>query len=151
MEFQWCHPMQLPLDSSVVVVVNVAAYGFNKLCPTRKLPAVVCLPFQNSPEPFHRAVVDAVGDTGHAMNAAMHLHNGPKLCACVLESTIAVAKRMGIRFSLKRLSEGLHHKRVIIAVTYPVCDYAPVVEVKDCAKVDLDMLPSSRTEKNKTT
>ena len=90
--------MEVSLNPLVVVIADVVAYGCNELCPACELPAVVCLPLQDSPESFHWPVVDAVRNTGHAMRASMLLHNGPELCAGVLESAIAVAERMCIRF-----------------------------------------------------
>ena len=129
--------MELPLDPPVVVIVDVVVYGCNKLFPVCELPSVVCLSLEDSPESFHRAIVDAVCHSGHAVEASVLLHQAEELLACVLESTVTVAEGMSIRLCIKRIPESLHHDRIVVAVAYPVCDYAPVIEIEDCAEVYL--------------
>ena len=93
--------MQLPLDSLPVVVLNVILDGAYEPVLAVEFLAVVHLPLEYSPEAFHRAVVDAMGNPGHAVDAAMALHKRIELRTRILESSVAMAERTGIRFFLE--------------------------------------------------
>ena len=47
--------------------------------------AVIAFPLQNSPEALHRAVINAMGNTGHTL-----CHSG--LCKFVVEGTVGILK-----------------------------------------------------------
>ena len=54
--------MQLPLDPLPVVVLNVILDGAYEPVLAVEFLAVVHLPLEYSPEAFHRAIVDAMGN-----------------------------------------------------------------------------------------
>ena len=53
------------LVTAVVVVVNIAFNRGNELFSACKSMPIIALTLQDSPEAFHRAVVNAAANTGH--------------------------------------------------------------------------------------
>src|SRR5699024_6635977 len=63
----WCQNAQITLYSAVIVVSDVVLNHGNKFFSAHEASAVVSFPFQNTPEDFHRAVINAFGHSGHAL------------------------------------------------------------------------------------
>ena len=55
----WCQNAQITLYSVVIVVSDVVLNHGNKFFSAHEASAVVSFPFQNTPEAFHRAVINA--------------------------------------------------------------------------------------------
>ena len=88
---------QSVLVTAVVVVVNIVFNRGNELFSACKSMPIIALTLQDSPEAFHRAVVNAAANTGHTLchpGIQQFLVEGS---AGVLESTVAVEQRMCIR------------------------------------------------------
>ena len=81
---------QSVLVTAVVVVVNIVFNRGNELFSACKSMPIIALTLQDSPEAFHRAVVNAAANTGHTLchpGIQQFLVEGS---AGVLESTVAV-------------------------------------------------------------
>lgn len=81
---------QAVLVTAIIVVVDIVLNGRNQLFPVGKSMSVIAFALQNSPEPFHRAIVNAAANMGHAL-----CHSGIQQLfaegsAGVLESPVAV-------------------------------------------------------------
>ena len=85
---QYSEPSLVPF---VVVVVDVVLDHCDKLFAASKSLAVISLAFEYSPETFHRAVVYALGYSGHALRHAGFLQLGMECPVCVLEAAIRMA------------------------------------------------------------
>ena len=72
--------------------------------------------FQNAPEAFHWAVINAAANPGHTLLHPLFVQFRLERFACILESTIAVEQRMCIRVLLNRKIKGFKHKLVVIAL-----------------------------------
>ena len=127
--------MQLPLHPFHVVVFNVILDGAYEAFPAIDFLSVVHLPLEYSPEAFHRAIVDAMSNPGHAVVASMTLHKHIELRTRILESPVAMAERMGIRLFQECILKCIHDNRIVILVIYPVCNYPPIVEIKYSTEV----------------
>lgn len=66
--------MQLPLYPPAVVVSDVIPDGSCEAVLSLELPAIIYFTLEYSPEAFHRTVVCAMCNPGHAMHASMFLH-----------------------------------------------------------------------------
>ena len=76
--------------------------------------AIVFLAFQNAPESFHRAVVNAVGYTRHALCHTRIFQHVVKSMTCVLKPTVAMEQRMCVRIvifdiNINKVSVGAFH------------------------------------------
>lgn len=118
-----------------VVVFNVTLYGAYEAIPTVEFLSVVHLPLEYSPEAFHRAIVDAMGNPGHAVDASMTLHKHIELRTRILEAPVAMAERMGIRLFQECLLECIHDDWIVVAIINPICDYPPVIEIQYSTEV----------------
>ena len=97
MLLQRCQDTKSTLHTSRVVIVNVSFNHANQLLFAIETPAVIPFPFQDSPEPLHRPVVNAVRHTGHALRHSCPFEFVVERPVRVLESPVAVEKRMRIR------------------------------------------------------
>ena len=89
------------LVTAVVVVVNIAFNRGNELFSACKSMPIIALTLQDSPEAFHRAVVNAAANTGHTLchpGIQQFLVEGS---AGVLESTVAVEQRVCMQENLE--------------------------------------------------
>lgn len=59
--------MQAFLSTVVVVEVDVGFNGLDQLVVMVEAFVVIHLALNDAPEPFHRTVIDATADTGHAL------------------------------------------------------------------------------------
>ena len=65
----------------------------------------------------------------------MSLHKHMELRTRILETSVAMAERMGIRLFQECLLERIHDDRVVVAVINPICDYPPVIEIQYSTEV----------------
>lgn len=93
------HP-QVALNEPGVVVGNVILNHLDQILSGGEAFAVITLPFQNSPEAFRRAVVNAVGNTGHALFHPGIFQKLVEGAARVLVSMVTVERRMCVRIFL---------------------------------------------------
>lgn len=138
----WCHDIEMALQSLVVVVPDVALDHLDKPVLARERPSVVAFPFQDAPETFHRAVVDAVADTGHALRHAVPNELCMERAAGVLEA--AVAMEQGMRLGVLRhgFVERIEDEKIVIAVAQLKRHDPAVEKVEDGAQEEL-MCPLS--------
>ena len=61
---------------------------------------IVHLTFQDAPEALHRAVIDTSANPGHTLLHLLFIEFGFELLVCVLESSVTMEQRMGIRVLL---------------------------------------------------
>ena len=104
--------------------------------------AVIAFPLQNPPEALHRAVINAVGNTGHTL-----CHSG--LCKFVVEGTVGILKTsvamkqgMCVRIGLNRLVEGFENQRIVVALTKHIGHDAPVTEIQNGTQIEFVNLSS---------
>ena len=58
---------QVTLDSSGVVITDVALNHLHEFLFAGEALAVIAFPLQDAPESLHRPIVNAVGHTGHTL------------------------------------------------------------------------------------
>ena len=85
-----CQNAQIALYTAVVVVADVILNHLHKLLAACEPSAVISFSFQNTPEAFHRAVVNALGNSGHALSHLCFLQFVVECSVCILESSVAV-------------------------------------------------------------
>ena len=99
--------------------------------------SIVHLTFQHSPKAFHRAIINAVCNSGHTLLHMGILKPRIELPACILESPVAVEQRMCVRLKLNSLIKGVHHQWIIVMVTDLESHDSAVIQVEDGAQIDL--------------
>ena len=121
MKFHRCHAIEPFLESTIVVEIDVVLYCPDQFISGRESTQIIHLRLQHPPEALHWAVVDAAAHSGHTLS---HLC-GPELiienAVCVLEPSVTVKQRMGIRVEGNRFIEVIKDKLVVVAVTDFVC------------------------------
>lgn len=128
---------QVALDSLRVVIVDVLLNHLGQLTLTGEPPAIIALPFQDTPESLHRAVINAVGDTGHALR-----HSGlhkllMKRSVGILKASVAVKQGMCVRIGLNRLVEGIENQRIVVALAELIGYDAPVTKIQNGTQIEL--------------
>ena len=128
---------EISLYTPGVVITDEVLYHLNQIFLAGETLAVITLPFQDTPEALHRAVVDAVR---HARHALLHPSLFELVMKCpvrVLKSSVAVEQRMGVRIGLDRFVKGLVYQHVVIALADDIADDAPVTEIENGAEINL--------------
>ena len=98
---------------------------------------IIALTLQDSPEAFHRAVVNAAANTGHTLchpGIQQFLVEGS---AGVLESTVAVEQRVCIRIFQNRFIKRVKNQLVVILVTNNIADDSPVTQIENRTQIEL--------------
>ena len=99
--------------------------------------AIVFLAFQNAPESFHWAVVNAVGYTRHALCHTRIFQHVVKSMTCVLKPTVAMEQRVRVRIGFYSSSECVEHNRIVVVLANYIRDNASVIQVKNGTQIDL--------------
>ena len=124
------------LVTAIIVVVNIAFNRGNELFSAGKSVSVIALSLQDSPETFHRAIVNAASNTGHTL-----CHSGIKKLlvegsAGVLESAVTVEQRVCIRIFQNSFIKRIENQLVVVPVTNNVADDSPVTQIKNCTQIE---------------
>ena len=115
----------------MVVIMNVCFNRTHKFTLAGKTSAVVHLPLKDAPESFHRPVVNAVGYTGHTLCHSLFFQFVVEIPVRILEASIAVEQRTGIRIGFYRLVKGLEYQRVVVMLTNNKGYDSSIVKVKN--------------------
>ena len=98
---------------------------------------VIAFSFQDAPEALHRAIIDAMGHTGHTLCHSGFFKLVMKHPVCILETSVAVEQRVRIWVGLDCFLQGLIYQRIVVVVTDNVGNDAAVIEVKNGAEINL--------------
>lgn len=120
-----------------IVVTDVAFNHPNQFLLTGKASAIIALPFQDSPEALHRAVVDAVSHTGHTLCHPGLLEFMVKCPAGILKPSVTMEQWMSVRIGFDSLVKGFVDKRIIIALADRVGHDATVTKIQNSAQIEL--------------
>ena len=126
-----CQDTKVTLHTFVIVIMNVCFNRTHKFTLAAKMPAVVHLSLKDAPESFHGPVVNAVGYTGHALHHALFFQFVMEIPVRILEASIAVKQRMGIRIGFYRLVKGLEYQWVVVMLTNNKGYDSSIVKVKN--------------------
>ena len=137
MLLKWREDAQVALHSSGVVILNVACDHLGKFLLAGKTPAVIALSFQNAPEAFHRAVINAVGNTGHTLRHSSLYELVMEYPAGVLVSSVAMEQGMCVWIGSNCLVKGFENQWIVVALTKHIGHDASVTEVQNGAQVEL--------------
>ena len=109
---------QVSLYPAVVVVSDVILNHVHKLLTACESSAVITLPLENTPETFHRAVINALSDTRHALCHAGFFQLVMECSIGILVTTVRVEDGMSSRIASHSLVQGLENKRIVVSLAY---------------------------------
>ena len=127
MLFHWSKYSKSTLVSLVIVVVNVVFNHCHEFFTAVEALTVIPFSLQDSPEAFHRTIVDALGNSGHALCHSDSFKLTVKCPASILVASVTVAKRRCSRICSYSLIERIEDEKIVIVVTNRVRDYPSVV------------------------
>ena len=104
--------------------------------------AVIAFPFQNAPEALHRAVINAVSNTGHALRHPCLHKLLVKYPIRVLKASVAVKQGMCVRIGLNRLVKGFENQRIIVTLTEHIGHDTPITEIQNGTQIEFVYLSS---------
>ena len=125
------------MPAFIVVEVYVALNGRYQAVVILEVAKVVHFAFENAPEAFHGAVVDAATDARHALYHSSLVQSRLKLLTGILKTSVTVKHRVGIRVFGNGQIKGVEYELVIVAAADGERDNAFVFEVEDCAQIEL--------------
>lgn len=127
MELHWRHDRKASLETMVVVEINVACNHLHEMCPVSEFVTVVALSFQDAPEAFHRAVINAACHAGHTLLHPCRLQLLVENSGCILEAPVAVEQRVSLRLGSYGGVESIKYEFVVVVVTNDEGDNSSVV------------------------
>ena len=135
MLFHWRQDTQIALHPSGIVITDIVFNHLDEVSLAGEPSAVIALPLQNPPEALHRAIINAVGNTGHTL-----CHSGlykfvVEGTVGILKSSVAVKQGMCVRIGLNRLVECFENQRIIVALTERIGHDTPVTEIQNGAQI----------------
>lgn len=130
MLFKRCEDAQTALQSPGVVVGNIILDHIHQGFPAGKAFAIITLALQNAPKALHRPIVEALAHTGHTLGHACSFQLCVESPVCVLEPSVAVEQRMGIRIGCHGPVKGLKNQGVVVGVPDDERYDAPVIEIQ---------------------
>ena len=125
------------MNAPVVVVTNVVFDHIDQFFLAGKSLAVVPFPFQDTPEAFHRPIVDALGHAGHALRHTGLFQLVMKRAAGILKASVTMEKRVRAGIGFYGPIKGLKNQRIVIAVTDRIGDDTTIIKIQNSAEIDL--------------
>ena len=125
------------MNALFVVVATGVFDHIDQFFLAGKSLAVVPFPFQDTPEAFHRPIVDALGHAGHALRHTGLFQLVMKRAAGILKAPVAMEQRMSVRVGFNGSVKGLENQRVVIPVSYDVRDNTTIIEIEDGTEIYL--------------
>ena len=116
-----CKDAKTSLNPTSIIVTDVVHDHLGQFLFAGKASAIVAFSFQNSPEALHRAVINTMGDAGHALRHTGLLQLAVKIPAGILKASVTVKQGMRVRIGFYRLVKGFEYQWVIVAVTDHGC------------------------------
>ena len=110
-----CKDAKTSLHPAGIIVTDVVHDHLGQFLFAGKASAIVAFSFQNSPEALHRAVINTMGDAGHALRHTGLLQLAVKIPAgilCQRHFKMSIFAEMGCRFlqgSIQVLYSLIHH------------------------------------------
>lgn len=142
MLFHWRQDTQIALYPSGIVITDIVFNHLDEIPLTGEPSAVIALPLQNSPEALHRAVINAMGNTGHTLHHSGLYKFVVEGTISILKSSVAVKQGMCVRISLNCLVESFENQRIIVALAEHIGHDAPVTEIQNGAQIEFVNLSS---------
>ena len=124
-----CKDAKTSLHPTSIIVTDVVHDHLGQFLFAGKASAIVAFSFQNSPEALHRAVINTMGDAGHALRHTGLLQLAVKIPAGILKASVTVKQGMRVRIGFYRLVKGFEYQWVIVAVTDHGGYNTPVIQV----------------------
>lgn len=136
-ELHRCHDIQTALKAAVIIEMNITYNQLHQLLSAGEFAAIVALSLEDAPKALHGAVVKTMGNARHTLFHLGFLDLLVEYGTGVLEPPVAVEERVGFRLGSYGGIKGIENELVVIVVAHGVGDNSPVVQVKNCAKVNL--------------
>ena len=128
---------EVPLEPFGVVVLNeILNHGY-QTGSVGKAYSVISFSLQDSPETFHRPVINALGNSGHTLGHASFGQHAVECAVSVLESSVAVAQRACIRVCGNCCPKCVKHQRIVIGITNHIADNPSVIQIQDSTEIYL--------------
>lgn len=134
------HFVQLLLPAFVVVEVYVVLDGRCQAVVILEVAKVVHFAFENTPEAFHGAIVDATTDARHTLCHPGLVQFRPELLTGILKTSVTVKQRVSIRVFGNGQIKGVKCQLVIVAAAHGERDNPFVFEVEDCTQIELGII-----------
>ena len=128
---------EIPLEPFGVVVLNKIFNHSNQTGSVSEAFSVIPFPLQNSPESFHRTVVNAFGNPGHTLGHACFGQHMVEWTTCILESSVAVAQRTRIRVCGNRCAKCVKHQWIVIGISDHITDNSSVIQIQNGTEIYL--------------
>ncbi len=128
---------KITLESFGVVVLNKILNHSDQTGSVSEAFPVIPFSFQDSPESFHRSVINAFGDPGHALYHAGFGQHTVECAVSILETSVTVTQRVRIRISGNRCPECIKHQRIVVGIPNHIADNSPVIQIQDGAEIYL--------------
>ena len=128
---------QVSLQPPVIIVLDVVLYHLHEGILVCKTSAIVSFSLQDAPEAFHRAVVDTLCYSGHALHHSCLFKSFMKESVRVLESYFGMEKRRRTRVLSNSPVKHIEYQGVVIGGPNGVGYDPSVVQVKDGTQIDL--------------
>ena len=129
------HQMKIPLDPPGVIVVDILLNSSDQVLLGGKSPPIVLLALQDAPEAFHGPIINAVGNSGHALLHVVFLQLRAELSARILESPVTMKQWMSARFQLHSSIKGVQDQRIVIVIPNYVGYDPAVIKIQNSTQI----------------
>lgn len=131
MKLHGCHAVKPLLVSLGVVEMYVVLNGRNQFLLVSKPSQIVHFGFQDSPESFHRTIVNTPSYSGHTLYHLCGIQLCPETLAGVLKSAVTMEQWMCIGIVLNCFVKGLKYQLVIVANADLIRHNTSITQVKN--------------------
>ena len=126
---------KVPLESFGVVVLNKIFNHVDQVHSIGEAYPVIPFSLQDTPESFHRSVINTPGNSGHALSHPGFYQHMVERSTCVLESSVAVTQRVCIWICGNRCAECVKHQRIVIGIPNHIADNPSVIQIQDGTEI----------------
>lgn len=131
---------EITLEPPGVVIANIIVNHLHQALTVGKFSAVVSFTLEDSPESFHRSIVYAVSNAGHALSHAGSYQLCMKDSVRILKTAVTVKDWVSIGIGFNSSVKSIIDKRIVIAAADHVGNDPSVIKIKDCTQIDFTLL-----------
>ena len=127
---------KVPLEPFGIVVLNKILNHSNQAGPVGEAFSVIPLSFQDAPESFHWSVINAFGNSGHALGHTGFGQHTVEYAVGVLKSSVTVAQRVCIGICFNRCPKCIKYQWIVVGIPNHVADNPSVIQIQDSTEID---------------
>ena len=124
-----CHAMKALLVPLGIIEMDIFLDGGSQRLLARKFSQIVHLGFQDSPESFHRTIINTFCNPGHALRHSGSFQFIMEASICILKSSVTMTQRVCLWITGNGIVESIKDQCVIIVISNYIGHNPSIIQI----------------------